>query len=147
MCMCVYLCFRVLCVFAHCYLVHVHTRTSAQVCACGAYVCMFVEDCMVAGAAGDLVVKRQESLRLPHVRPRADLFFRSSRQHLRLKTKTLLTTPVYPEKQKLLGRCRKGIRGGTLGKSQNMLFHLRCKYSHGTSSNWTQPSFKLMLTL
>ena len=40
------------------------------------------------------------------------------------------------------------IRGGYLGKSQNMLlFAWKCSYSHVTSSKCTQPSFKLMLTL
>jgi len=37
--------------------------------------------------------------------------------------------------------------GGHWAKAKTCSFlHERCNYSHVTSSNWTQPSFKLMLT-
>jgi hypothetical protein len=38
--------------------------------------------------------------------------------------------------------------GGHWAKAKTCsFFHERCNYSHVASSNWTQPSFKLMLTL
>jgi len=38
--------------------------------------------------------------------------------------------------------------GGQWAKAKTCSFlHERCNYSHVTSSNWTQPSFKLMLTV
>jgi len=43
---------------------------------------------------------------------------------------------------------RKIPEGGHWAKAKTCAFlHERCNYSHVTSSNWTQPSFKLMLTL